>query len=94
MKTFYYYESSRKRYRATHSASGYISYAMEYRVKSVNLLNRTFYNWVCVVEMVSKLKFKEVKPLIDKKARVDREVKSNTRVVTTNPFLEYMGELE
>jgi len=94
MKTFYYYENSRKRYRASHSASGYISYAMEYRVKSVNVFGRKFYNWVCVVEMVSKLKFKEVKPLIDKKALVDREVKSNTRVINTNPFLEYMSELE
>jgi hypothetical protein len=44
--------------------------------------------------MVSKLKFKEVKPLIDKKAMVDREVKSSTRVINTNPFLEYMSELE
>ena len=63
MKTFYYYENSRKRYRASHSASGYIGYAMEYKVKSVNVLGRKFYNWVCVVEMVSKLKFKEGYPL-------------------------------
>jgi hypothetical protein len=94
MKTFYYYENSRKRYRASHSASGYIGYAMEYKVKSADVLGRKFYNWVCVVEMVSKLKFKEVKPLIDKKVMVDREVKSSTRVINTNPFLEYMSELE
>ena len=93
MKTFYYYENSRKRYRASHSASGYIGYAVEYKVKGLNAFGKKFYNWVCVAEMVSKLKFKEVKPLIDKKVKIDREIKSSTRVINTNPFLEYMSEL-
>jgi hypothetical protein len=94
MRTFYYYENSRKRYRASQSAIDGTTYVLEYKVRSFNALGKTFYNWRPVVEMISKLKFKDVKPLMDRKVNVDREIKSTNRRTLTNPFLQYMAELE
>lgn len=93
MKTFFYYENSRKRYRAVQNHVDMTNYVLEYRVKNFNMFGKAHYIWKPVVEMQSKYKFKEVKPMIDKKVLVDREIRSLNRSTFTNPFLEYINDL-
>lgn len=94
MRTFYYYENPRKRYKAMQTATDGTTYILEYRVLNFNALGKSFYNWRQVLIMVSRLKFKEVKPLIDRRVNVDREIRTMNRKIYTNPFLEYINDLD
>jgi hypothetical protein len=94
MRTFYYYENPRKRYKAMQTATEGTTYVLEYRVKNFNTFGKSFYTWRHVLDMISKLKFKEVKPLIDRRVNLDREIRTMNRKTYTNPFLEYINDLD
>lgn len=89
MKTFYFYENSRKRYTASYNAGEQIHYTVEYRVKVMGLFGRSYYSWKEVASMSSMKKFDAIKPLLDIKMRDDLFIKAERRKITVNPFLEY-----
>ncbi len=91
MKKFYLYENKRKRYTATYSAGEQILYTVEYRVKKMSILGRSIYEWREVAHVRSMKKFQDVKPYIDAKVSDDMQIKSLSRRVYTNPFLEYVN---
>ena len=91
MKTFYLYENKRKRYTATYSAAEQILYTVEYRVKKMTIMGKSIYEWREVASVRSMKKFQDIKHFIDAKVSDDMQMKSLSRRVYTNPFLEYVN---
>lgn len=93
MKTFYYYENSRKRYSASYSAGEKIFYTVDYRVQQINFFGNRLFKWVTVASLSSMKKFHDIKEMLDIKVYDDHRIKSEARRAYTNPFLEYQGNL-
>jgi len=94
MKTFHYYENSRKRYSASYSAGDQILYTVEYKIQHINLFGNRFFKWIPMASLRSMKRFQDIKIFLDIKMQDDRMIKCESRRVYTNPFLEYQQDVK